>query len=67
MVVRVGGRIQLPANPSDALGELYGGFDLILGMAGGLVDEDRSQGRASSELECAAAHRGVVGEPTKKT
>ena len=30
-------------------------------MAGGLVDEDSSQSRVSSELECAAAHRGLVG------
>ena len=30
-------------------------------MAGGLIDEGRSEGRVSGELECAAAHRGVVG------
>ena len=32
-----------------------------LGVTGGLVDEGLSEGRVSGELECAAAHRGVVG------
>ena len=45
MVVRVSGRIQLP-DPSDASGELYGGVDLVLGIAGGLVNENSSQGKS---------------------
>jgi hypothetical protein len=30
-------------------------------MAGGFVDEGRSEGRVSGKYECVTAHRGVVG------
>ena len=66
VVKRMCGWMQFP-DPGDASGDLYGCVDLVLGIAGGLVDEDRSQGRIARESECAAAHGGTVGEPTKAT
>ena len=66
MAKRMCGWMQFP-DPGDASGDLYRCVDLILGMTGGLVDKDRSQGRVSRESECAAAHGGTVGEPTKTT
>lgn len=53
-------QIDLP-DPGGVLHERYRGFDLVFGVAGGFVDEDRSEGRVPSELECTGTHRGGVG------
>ena len=59
IVGMMGVRIELP-DPRDASSDSYGGVDLVLRLAGGFVDEDRSEGRASREFECTAAHCNVV-------
>ena len=41
VVKRMCGWMQFP-DPGDASGDLYRCVDLVLGMPGGLVDEDRS-------------------------
>ena len=51
--------------PSDASDDPPGGVDLVLDMTGSFVDEGRSEGRISSELERAATHCGVM-EGTNK-
>jgi len=61
---RLYGRIELP-DPGSASDNPQGGVDLVLGIAGGLVDEGGSKGGVSSEPECTATHRGVVGRVNK--
>lgn len=61
---RLCGWIEL-LDPGDAPGDLPGRVDLVLGVTGGFVDESRSEGRVSSESECAAIHRGMVVETYK--
>ena len=65
VLVRVEGRlcrwwIKL-TDPGDTPGDLSWGVDLVPGLAGRFVDEGRSEGRVSRELECTTAHCGLVG------
>ena len=48
MVKKMWGWVQFP-DPGGSLGKLYGCIDLVLGVAGGLVNEDRSHGNVSRE------------------
>ena len=57
-------RIELP-DPGGASDNPQRGVDLVLGIAGGLVDEGGSKGGVPSEPECTATHRSMVGRINK--
>lgn len=64
---RLWGQVELP-DPGDASDHPDGGVDLVFRVAGGFVDEGRSEGRVPSELECTDTHRECCergGQSTK--